>query len=202
MAAICPRNPVNPLWVGVEIPHLPEERGEKDADPQGEDRTPVAAFRPLEEGFLPSPGVNGFEDEVEGNPQEGEEDVGECEHQSQHDPAGEEKSPEYRAGGRDDRPSAGVSDEGEGRGEFCCAEDCRNDGGEVEGRPEGVGERRECGRAFVEPVLCAEVEGFEEPPDGRGKEEKCEVFSLVPREEGGAAAPIGERVYDEGVSEP
>jgi hypothetical protein len=54
----------------------------------------------------------------------------------------------------------------------------------------------------VYPVLCAQVEQFEDPPHRRGDQEQANIFSPVSREQGCARSPKDQAIHGETVTQP
>ena len=91
MQPVAPWHMVNPLGIGIIVPHFPEEGGQQDAQPQGNDRAPVAAPSPTGEGTVAHPDVDRLENEIHGKPDEREKSLRPDQHQGEHDPACEEE---------------------------------------------------------------------------------------------------------------
>ena len=65
-------NVIDPLGVREIVPHLPEKTANKSAQPQSIHWTPIAFGNVKGQGAVSQPNVDGFKDEVHGQPDEGE----------------------------------------------------------------------------------------------------------------------------------
>ena len=85
---------------------------------------------------------------------------------------------------------------------FRASEHSRDDGGEVERRPDPEHEMRERLSPDVRPVVETRVRKFEQPPDRRGGQEQADVFPPAAGEERRAGAPKDQRIDRQAVAEP
>ena len=185
---------VDPFGVRVVIPHFPEEGREQHTQPEGDHRAPVAAAGPVGEGAVADPDVDGFQNKVERDPDEGEEYVWPGEHQAKHDPASYEKEQGCSLVSADHRSGLHAFDKVEACEEFRAPKYRGNDRREAQRGPEGIFERREHFGARVGPVLGAEIEQLEDPPDrGRGQEQ-ANIFRRAALEQGSPGPPVHQPV--------
>ena len=56
---------IDPFWVRIEIPHLPEEAADQAADPQGQHRSPVPHSSVLAQRTIAQPYVDRLQNEID-----------------------------------------------------------------------------------------------------------------------------------------
>ncbi len=86
--------------------------------------------------------------------------------------------------------------------EFCASKHGGDDGRETQCRQKSILKGSKYLSADVSPILCADVEQFEDPPDRRRDEEQADIFSPTACEQGCASAPKDQPVDAETVTQP
>ena len=202
MQPVSPGDIIDPFRIGKVIPHLPEEGCHQYTEPERNDGTPVPSLRPFGERAISEPDIDRFQNKVERNPNEEEEDSRPDQHQGDHDPAEGEEEQSRSFIGADARSAPEALYKVKAGEEFRTAKHRRNDRCKAQGRPKCVFEGSEDLGANISPILGADVEQLEDPPDRRRDHKQPYVFTWTTSEQRCPRAPDDEPVEGETISQP
>ena len=118
----------------------------------------------------------------EGKPDKKKKYAGPDQHQSQHYPAHKKEAKRGSLVCTDHRSALEALHKVKTGEEFRASKNSRDDRSEAQGRPENIFKWRKQFSADIRPILGADIEQFEDPPNRRRNKEQPHIFAQTTRE--------------------